>query len=105
LLANPDSYVAPEMEDQVYIVTNSIVNAIRDNPTPERWTQGMSVLCRIVDQNGDIAAGAFPELMDMRRKNPDLKKAELPRDDIVKYSDILTRAKVLKRKSDSSGNS
>lgn len=98
LLVNPDSYVPLDKEDQVYIVTNGLVNAVKENPTPERWSQAISVLCRIVKANGDIAAGAFPEFIAMRRQHPELKKASLPKDDMINYQDILTTAGVLRRK-------
>jgi hypothetical protein len=89
LLANPTSYVRPDRDDKVFAVSSSVVAAVEKNPTSDRWTQAVSIMCRMVDDNGDVGAEGLKRLVAMKKKNPDLKGAKMPAEEVKKFSKLL----------------
>lgn len=95
LLANPASYVAPDRDDKVHVVSSTVTSAVGREPTPERWAGAVSVMCRMADANPDVGAAALKKLFAMRKENPALAKADLPKDELKKYAKILSDSGIM----------
>jgi hypothetical protein len=96
LISKPESYVKPDRDDKVHLVSSSLVAAVKKDPTPERWAGAVSVLCRMAEGNPDIGAGTLKQMFTMRQSNPDLAGADLPKEELKKYAKFLGDSGIMK---------
>ena len=70
ILRNPRSLVLPDRTDRAYAVCSSLVGAVLNNRTPERWQSAMIPLGVASRKNADIPTAAARTLCD-KRNRPD----------------------------------
>jgi hypothetical protein len=70
ILKNPRSLVLPDRTDRAYAVCYSLVGAIVNNRTVERWQAAMIALGVASHKNADIPTAAARTLCD-KRNRPD----------------------------------
>lgn len=98
LISNPDMYSRPERSDETFFIVNSVVSAVEREPTPERWTNAVSVMCRVLEgDDGDVGAEGVRSLLALRNNYPELKSAAVPSEDVKKFAPILIESGILKK--------
>jgi hypothetical protein len=70
ILKNPRSFVLPDRVDRAYAACYSLVGAVTNNKTPERWEAAMIALGVACTKNADIPTAAARTLCD-KRNRPD----------------------------------
>lgn len=90
VLAHPERTVFPERGDQLYAVLRSVVTAVVQNNTPERWLAGWNVLARAAKDKPDVACMNARTLA----KNCPKQGMTVPIDAHV-FTDILRQAGIL----------
>jgi hypothetical protein len=91
LLADPDKFVAPTRGDRVYAVGASVLAAVKNNNTPERWQAAGKVVAKIASaDHSDVAvaigkrwmairpsADVMPDAASLKALTPILKAAKI----------------------------
>jgi hypothetical protein len=68
ILMDPRSMVLPDRTDRAYAVCYSLVGAVLNNKTPERWRAAMVALGVACRKNADIPTAAARTLCDKRHR-------------------------------------
>ena len=68
ILKDPRSLVLPDRIDRAYAVCYSLVGAVLNNKTPERWQAAMIALGVACRRNADIPTAAARTLCDKRNR-------------------------------------
>jgi hypothetical protein len=68
ILKNPRALVLPDRIDRAYAVCYSLVGAVLNNKTPERWHAAMIALGMAARTNADIPTAAARTLCDKRHR-------------------------------------
>ena len=68
ILKDPRSLVLPDRTDRAYAVCYSLVGAVLNNKTPERWQSAMIALGVACRKNADIPTAAARTLCDKRNR-------------------------------------
>ena len=82
LLAEADSCLLPQRNDQLLAVLASVVSAIAAKPSQARWHAGWRIMGRVVDEGQpDVAAAVTDGLIDLRERDwtvPEVVQVFLP---------------------------
>jgi len=92
ILRNPRSLVLPDRTDRAYAVCYSLVGAVLNNKTLERWQSAMIALGVACRKNADIPTAAARTLCDKRNRPEGLTK--LP-DECRPFYELLQLAKLV----------
>ncbi len=68
ILKDPRSLVLPDRTDRAYAVCYSLVGAVLNNKTPERWQSALIALGVACRKNADIPTAAARTLCDKRNR-------------------------------------
>jgi hypothetical protein len=102
ILANPESYSLPtnlssELRDRTtYAASFGVLDAVKSNPTPERWQAGMTAALRMNDDRQDVAFVMMKDLIQVKQDSPGLKDVALPKEVVTKYVDVLRDSGILR---------
>jgi hypothetical protein len=94
ILKDPRSLVMPDRTDRAYAVCYSLVGAVLNNRTPERWQAAMIALGVASRKNADIPTAAARTLCD-KRNRPD-GPIKLP-DECRPFYELMQLAKLVPR--------
>jgi hypothetical protein len=94
ILKNPRGLVLPDRTDRAYAVCYSLVGAVLNNKTPERWESAMIALGVASTKNADIPTAAARTLCDKRNRPESITR--LP-DECRPFFELLQLAKLLPR--------
>ena len=94
ILKDPRSLVLPDRIDRAYAVCSSLVGAVLNNKTPERWQAAMIALGVACRKNADIPTAAARTLCH-KRNRPE-GALTLP-DECRPFYELMQHAKVLPR--------
>ena len=94
ILKDPRSLVLPDRTDRAYAVCYSLVGAVLNNKTPERWQAAMIALGVACRKNADIPTAAARTLCDKRNRPEGAIK--LP-DECRPFYELMQLAKLVPR--------
>jgi hypothetical protein len=94
ILKDPRSVVLPDRIDRAYAMCYSLVSAVLNNKTPERWQAAMIALGVASRKNADIPTAAARTLCD-KRNRPD-GSIKLP-DECRPFYELMQLAKLVPR--------
>jgi hypothetical protein len=94
ILKNPRNLVLPDRIDRAYAVCSSLVGAVLNNKTPERWQAAMMALGVACRNNADIPTAAARTLCD-KRNRPE-GPIKLP-DECKPFYELMQLAKIIPR--------
>ena len=94
ILKDPRSLVLPDRIDRAYAICSSLVGAVLNNKTPERWEAAMIALGVACRKNADIPTAAARTLCD-KRNRPE-GAIRLP-EECRPFYDLMNLAKLLPR--------
>jgi len=94
ILKDPRSLVLPDRTDRAYAVCSSLVGAVLNNKTPERWQAAMIALGVASRKNADIPTAAARTLCD-KRNRPE-GPIKLP-DECRPFYELMQLAKIIPR--------
>ena len=94
ILRDPRSLVLPDRTDRAYAICYSLVGAVLNNKTPERWEAAMIALGVAGAKNADIPTAAARTLCDKRNRpegNVKLPPECRPFYDLMHAANLLPR--------------
>jgi hypothetical protein len=94
ILKDPRSLVLPDRVDRAYAVCYSLVSAVLNQNTPERWQAAMIALGVAAARNADIPTAAARTLCDKRNRPEGTTK--LP-DECRPFYELMQLAKLVPR--------
>jgi hypothetical protein len=94
ILKDPRSLVLPDRTDRAYAVCYSLVGAVLNNKTPERWQAAMVALGVASRKNADIPTAAARTLCDARHRPESITR--LP-EECRPFFELMQLAKLVPR--------
>jgi hypothetical protein len=94
ILKDPRALVLPDRTDRAYAVCYSLVGAVLNNKTPERWQAAMVALGVACRKNADIPTAAARTLCDKRNRPEQIMK--LP-EECKPFYELMQLAKLVPR--------